>query len=141
MLECKMAFVAIAVEQWDAMVQFYSHLLGQSPQSHRPNMYAEFSMGNIRIGLFQPKPAHQEEFANRRTAKMSLCLEVDNLEHSQHMIDAAYCALSPSIATVPTPYGEVAIASHGRECYAYDPDGNRLILHEAMKPFSAEPSH
>lgn len=30
-------------------------------------------------------------------------------------------------------YGEITIASHGRECYAYDPDGNRLILHEAKR--------
>ena len=31
------------------------------------------------------------------------------------------------------PYGEITIASHGRECYAYDPDGNRLILHESSR--------
>ncbi|MBD0267928.1 MAG: VOC family protein, partial [Cyanobacteria bacterium Co-bin8] len=32
------------------------------------------------------------------------------------------------------PPGPVMIASHGREIYAYDPDGNRLILHQSHPP-------
>ncbi|EDX77907.1 hypothetical protein MC7420_7645 [Coleofasciculus chthonoplastes PCC 7420] len=28
------------------------------------------------------------------------------------------------------PPGEIIVASHGREIYAYDPNGNRLILHQ-----------
>ncbi|MGL4621884.1 MAG: VOC family protein, partial [Chroococcidiopsis sp.] len=29
------------------------------------------------------------------------------------------------------PLGQIVTASHGREIYAYDPDGNRIILHQA----------
>jgi hypothetical protein len=29
------------------------------------------------------------------------------------------------------PASEILLASHGREIYACDPDGNRLILHES----------
>ena len=29
------------------------------------------------------------------------------------------------------PPGEISTASHGQEIYAYDPDGNRLILHQS----------
>ena len=32
-----------------------------------------------------------------------------------------------------TPPGEIIEASHGREIYAYDPAGNRLILHQGKK--------
>jgi hypothetical protein len=52
-----------------------------------------------------------------------MCLEVNNLEDViAHLTDLGY-----------PPPGEIAIASHGREIYAYDPDGNRLILHQSHK--------
>ncbi len=51
---------------------------------------------------------------------MSLCLEVSNLEDAiAHLKTLGY-----------PPPGNISIASHGREIYAYDPDGNRLILHQ-----------
>jgi hypothetical protein len=57
---------------------------------------------------------------------MSLCVEVADL-------DAAIARL---VAIGYPPPGDMLTASHGREIYAYDPDGNRLILHEA-KPITS----
>jgi hypothetical protein len=37
----------------------------------------------------------------------------------------------PYIPNVYAPPGEITTASHGREIYAYDPNSNRLILHES----------
>lgn len=55
--------------------------------------------------------------------KISLCLEVSNLEDAiAHLTALGY-----------PPPGDISIASHGREIYAYDLDGNRLILHQAKK--------
>jgi hypothetical protein len=53
---------------------------------------------------------------------MSLCLEVASLEDS---IDKLTQLGYPPLAQITT-------ASHGREIYAYDPDGNRLILHQSV---------
>ena len=54
---------------------------------------------------------------------MSLCLEVVSLEDS---IDRLAHLGYP-------PRGPITIASHGREIYADDPDGNRLILHQSVE--------
>jgi hypothetical protein len=52
---------------------------------------------------------------------MSLCIEVESLEATiAHLTDLG----------CPPP-GEVITASHGREIYAYDPEGNWLILHQS----------
>ena len=128
-------FIAIAVQQWEPMVQFYHHVLGKAPTPDIPGSYAEFKAGSLKVGLFLPKEDHQLEFAHPSQSAMSLCLEVENLERSRHIIDTAYDALH-QMGYKPLGnhrrYGEIAIASHGRECYAYDPDGNRLILHEGI---------
>ncbi len=51
---------------------------------------------------------------------MSLCLDVENLEVAiAHLTQLGY-----------PPSGDIITASHGREMYAYDPDGNWLILHQ-----------
>jgi len=51
---------------------------------------------------------------------MSLCLEVADLEGAiAHLTQLGY-----------PPSGAIITASHGREVYAYDPDGNWLILHQ-----------
>ena len=56
-----------------------------------------------------------------KQSAISLCLEVEDLEAAIQHLEAI---------AAPAP-GEVVLASHGREIYAYDPEGNRLILHQA----------
>src|SRR5919199_1626300 len=69
----------------------------------------------------EPKPNHLQEFENSSQSSMSLCLEVDDLEDAiAHLTSIGY-----------PPPGEITTASHGREIYAYDPVGNRLILHQS----------
>ncbi|MBA2747243.1 MAG: hypothetical protein H0U45_00545 [Tatlockia sp.] len=52
---------------------------------------------------------------------MSLCLEVEDLASAiAYLINIGY-----------PPPGEIVTASHGKEIYACDPDGNRLILHQS----------
>ncbi|MBD2364392.1 VOC family protein [Anabaena minutissima FACHB-250] len=117
------ALVTIATLNLDKLANFYTNLLTQKPISFIPNVYAEFQLTGIRVGIFQPKKTHESEFQHSATSKMSMCLEVNNLEDAiAHLTDLGY-----------PPPGEIAIASHGREIYAYDPDGNRLILHQSHK--------
>lgn len=128
-------FVAIAVHQWEPMVQFYRSVL--APPSHPliPNSYAEFRAGGLKLALFLPKDDHRPEFAHPAQSAISLCVEVDHLTHALERIDTAYAELEQTEYQEPDGhcrYGAITIASHGRECYAYDPDGNRLILHEAI---------
>jgi predicted enzyme related to lactoylglutathione lyase len=52
---------------------------------------------------------------------MSICWEVSDLE----------AALDRLRKMGYQPPGEIINASHGREIYAYDPDGNRMIIHES----------
>jgi catechol 2,3-dioxygenase-like lactoylglutathione lyase family enzyme len=116
------ALMTLATLDIDKLVNFYTNLLEQQPITNIPNVYAEFNLAGMRLGIFQPKQTHELEFQNAAKSKVSLCLEVSNLEGAiAHITNLGY-----------PPPGKIAIASHGREIYAYDPDGNRLILHETI---------
>lgn len=115
-------FVAISTTDIRTLVEFYSQILQISPAIYHPSVYAEFSLEKVRIGIFQPKSERQLEFTNQ-SSSMSLCLEVEDLERAiACLIELGY-----------PPPGEIIEASHGREIYAYDPTGNRLILHQSNK--------
>ncbi|BAZ50206.1 hypothetical protein NIES4103_28200 [Nostoc sp. NIES-4103] len=116
----KDALVTIASVDFDNLVNFYINLLGQKPASFIPNVYADFQLPGVRLGIFQPKKIHESEFENSARSKLSLCLEVSSLEDAIAHLTTLGCP----------PPGEISIASHGREIYAYDPDGNRLIFHQ-----------
>ncbi|WP_414548938.1 VOC family protein [Anabaena sp. CCY 0017] len=114
------ALVTIASVNFANLVKFYTQLLDKKPTSFIPNVYAEFQLPGVRLGIFQPQKNHTSEFANSANSQISLCLEVNNLEQAiAHLTNLGY-----------PPPGEISTASHGREIYAYDPDGNRLILHQ-----------
>jgi catechol 2,3-dioxygenase-like lactoylglutathione lyase family enzyme len=117
------AFIAIATVNLETMVDFYTQFLGANPITLIPNVYAEFQLMGMRLGIFQPKKSHELEFAAATKSKMSLCFEVSNLEDAiAHLTNIGY-----------PPPDEISIASHGREIYAYDPEGNRLILHQGKE--------
>ncbi|MBN3908931.1 MAG: VOC family protein [Nostoc sp. NMS1] len=125
------AFVTIGSVNFEKLVNFYTKFLEQKPVILIPNVYAEFHLVGMRLGIFKPKNTSESEFeamSNDKPlcvyakSKISLCLEVSNLEDAiAHLIALGY-----------PPPGAISIASHGREIYAYDPDGNRLILHQAV---------
>ncbi|MEM6714137.1 MAG: VOC family protein [Cyanobacteria bacterium P01_D01_bin.6] len=118
---CSEAFVAIATLHLKELADFYEALLTQPPLAFIPERYAEFSIAGLKLGLFQPASAHQAEFSQPAHAAMSLCLEVTDLNAAiAHLTQLGY-----------PPSGQPTQASHGREIYAYDPDGNRLILHQS----------
>jgi hypothetical protein len=125
------AFVTIASVNCENLVNFYTKFLEQKPVVLIPNVYAEFNLFGMRLGIFKPKNTNESEFETMSddmplciyaTSKISLCLEVSNLEDAiAHLTALGY-----------PPPGNISIASHGREIYAYDPDGNRIILHQAL---------
>jgi predicted enzyme related to lactoylglutathione lyase len=119
--QCTDAFVTLASSQIEKLVDFYTNLLSSNPVIIIPNVYAEFQFPGLRLGIFKPKQTHNSEFENSAKTKMSLCLQVNNLENAiAHLTALGY-----------PPPGEIINTSHGREIYAYDPDGNRLILHQS----------
>lgn len=121
--QCTDALVTLAATDLETLTQFYCQLLEQEPKPHIPNVYAEFQLSGLRLGIFNPKESHRAEFSNSTQCFMSLCLEVNNLEEAiAHLAALGY-----------PPPGEIATASHGREIYAYDPAGNRLILHQSIE--------
>jgi predicted enzyme related to lactoylglutathione lyase len=115
-------FVTLVDPDGDTLGRFYSKLFGLEPVVNIPRTYTEFLLPGLRLGIFKPQENHAAEFAGR-SGSMSLCVEVDDLE----------AAIAQFTALGYPPPGEIAIASHGREIYAYDPLGNRLILHEKVK--------
>ena len=118
---CTAALMTLATRDLDKLVLFYTSFWQQKPQIYRQNVHAEFQIAGLRLGIFQPDKSNNAEFANSRNSSMSLCLEVENLESAiAHLTNIGY-PLS----------GEIVTASHGKEVYAYDPDGNRLILHQS----------
>ncbi|MFM7220065.1 MAG: VOC family protein [Nodosilinea sp.] len=124
-------FVALAAQNDQPLVAFYQALFDQPPALWQPGRYAEFALPGLKLGIFCPKPAHQPEFFDPSRdpqapnqagrGSLSLCLEVESLEAAIERLNA--------IGYPPT--ASITQASHGRELYAYDPAGNRLILHEA----------
>lgn len=114
------ALVTIATLNFNQLVNFYIDLLTKKPVIYIPNVYAELQLPGVRLGIFQPKKTHTSEFTTSTKSTISLCLEVSNLEDAiAHLTNLGY-----------PPPGEISIASHGREIYTYDPDGNRIILHQ-----------
>ena len=118
---CTAAFVTLATSNFDKLVLFYTDLWQQKPQIYRQSVYAEFQISGLRLGIFQPDKSNNAEFANSCNSRMSLCLEVEDLNSAiAHLTNIGY-----------PPPGEIVTASHGKEVYAYDPDSNRLILHQS----------
>lgn len=115
--------MAIAARQFDPLLSFYSQLLERSPASLIPGVYAEFQLPGLTLGIFRPKAA-PADFSSPQPQGMSLCLEVEDLDGAIAHITQLGCP----------PSGPIITASHGREIYAYDPEGNWLILHESPKP-------
>jgi predicted enzyme related to lactoylglutathione lyase len=102
------------------LVGFYQDFLGCSPVIDVPGSYAEFQgFDGLRLGIFWPQASHRVEFAAATSGAMSLCVEVADLEAAIARVRAAGGQCSGTIFT----------ATHGQETYAYDPAGNRLILH------------
>lgn len=116
------AFITLASVKMDRLVAFYQALLQQFPNLYFPNKYAEFQLqGGLRIGIFKPREDHLSEFNQPHNSTISLCLEVVDLDS----------AIAQLICLGYPPKTEIINASHGKELYAYDPDGNRLILHQS----------
>lgn len=119
--KCTNAFVTLATDNLSQLVYFYTKLWQQEPQIYRENVYAEFQLFDLRLGIFQPSKSNKALFANSQNSKMSLCFEVEDLTGAIAHLTNIGCP----------PPGKVVTASHGQEMYAYDPDGNRLIWHQA----------
>jgi predicted enzyme related to lactoylglutathione lyase len=112
------AFITIAAQNWLTSVTFYQTLCQTPPLTYQADRYAEFDLAGLRIGIYKPKAS--EATAPQPYPRLSLCLEVSDLEAAiAHLTQSGY----------PVPAG-IQTVSHGREVYAYDPDGNRLILYE-----------
>ncbi|MBW4465599.1 MAG: glyoxalase [Pegethrix bostrychoides GSE-TBD4-15B] len=118
-MQLEQIFVALADSISGQLLPFYQGLFEQAP-SIQQSGYAEFELPGLRLGIFRPQAKHQAEFTGG-AGSISLCLEVASLEAA---IDRLNRLGYP-------PPGAVITASHGREIYAYDPAGNRLILHES----------
>jgi len=114
-------FVTISTDEIQLLVDFYSQLFQKQPIVYQASIYAEFQLEKFRLGIFKPKSERQVEFDNLSNG-MSLCLEVEQLEAAiAYISEIGY-----------PPAGQIIEASHGREIYAYDPAGNRLILHQSI---------
>jgi predicted enzyme related to lactoylglutathione lyase len=111
--------VTIATPDFDRSWKFYVHLLNQQPRPFMPHVYAEFRLPGIVLGIFRPQTP--SDFGTGAGA-MSLCLEVADVE----------LALSQVMPLASQPLVDIMTASHGREAYIYDPDGNRIILHQSI---------
>ena len=113
-------FITLSSVQIARQVSFYSYLLEIEPKISTAT-YAEFRLLGLRLAVFCPKASNVDEFLAKTSGAMSLCLEVKDL---------AYAFTRLHSLGYPPP-GEIMHPAHGAEIYAYDPDGNRLILHQS----------
>lgn len=118
-LHCNGALVTLATADLAKLTRFYGDLFGVRPEVSLGGVYAEFQLPGLRLGIFRPRPGDRGEFASG-CGPMSLCWQVEHLEDAiARFRDLGY-----------PPPGDIIVASHGREIYAFDPDGNRIILSE-----------
>ena len=113
-------FLAISADNIQILTDFYSQLLQKQPDVYRASVYAEFQLEKLCIAIFKPNSDNEKEFKNLGSS-MSLCIEVEDLD----------MAIATLTKMGYPPLGEIIMASHGKESYAYDPEGNRLILHQS----------
>lgn len=113
-------FISLASIDTDVLTKFYIELFSIEPTLIIPQKYSEFQLNSLRLAIFTPKPDHQHEFMHPHQSPLSLCVTVANLDHAiAHLHKIEY------------PHStEINTASHGREIYIYDPDGNRIILYQ-----------
>lgn len=122
-LHCRDVFLTLATVRFELLVGFYQQLFEQPPQPHISQSYAEFRLPGLRLAIFQPNADHAAEFSASSSGGMSVCVEVENLETAiAHLTNMGHAPTQPIIT-----------ASHGREIYITDPDGNRLILHQSAE--------
>ncbi|NEQ51572.1 MAG: glyoxalase [Leptolyngbya sp. SIO3F4] len=119
-IKVEAAYITLASENLQVLVEFYRRLLGCPPVTYIPERYAEFAVSGLRLALFKPNVDHQKEFIGPASS-MSICLEVESLED----------AIETLTSLGYPPPGKIIHASHGKESYAYDPAKNRLILHQS----------
>ncbi len=116
---CYEVFIALSSAHVSRQVRFYQALFVIEPTSSS-STYAEFRLPGLRLAIFTPKTENAAEFAATSSGPMSLCLEVSDLAGMiAHLTSLGYPVA-----------GGIMHTSHGQEIYAYDPDGNRLILHQ-----------
>jgi len=115
------AFAAIGSEAFDRAVAFYVGLLGREPDERAGDTYAAFLLPGLKLGVFRPSRARVEGFRNptARQVGLNLVLRVPDLARAAAEVERLG-------GSADAPFD----APHGRELYAYDPDGNRLILVE-----------
>jgi catechol 2,3-dioxygenase-like lactoylglutathione lyase family enzyme len=121
MLNAVDTLVTIGAVNLECLVAFYSDLLGKSPVKHSPGVYAEFHFPALKLGLFAPKSPGLLQPARPPSMGMALCFEVADLK----------AAIAHLTALGYRPPGSIIHAAHGQEIYAYDPEGNGLILHQS----------
>ncbi|MGF1518925.1 MAG: glyoxalase [Nodosilinea sp.] len=121
-LGCTSAFITLSSTEFEPLVEFYGALLGQGAKPYQADRYAEFCLPGLRLAIFRPRSDQAGQFSAPDSGAMSLCLEVVDLT-------AAIALLTHLGYPPPEP---IMTASHGHEVYAYDPDGNRLILHQSL---------
>ncbi|MFQ4140399.1 glyoxalase [Nodosilinea sp. PGN35] len=112
--------MALGSVEFERLVGFYGELLSQAARPYQRDRYAEFQLPGLRLAIFRPQVDQVAQFAAPDSGAMSLCLEV---------VDLAAAIARLTGLGYPPPGPELT-AAHGREIYAYDPDGNRLILYQ-----------
>ena len=51
--QCTEAFVTLATNNFEELVNFYIHFLSQNPSNHIKNVYAEFQISGLKLGIFK----------------------------------------------------------------------------------------
>lgn len=115
--------ITLAVQNLAVMQTFYSALLGVMPHLAVSDRYVGFAVNGQRLGLFRPRQSEQQDWRSTPGA-WSLCLYVPDLQAAcQTVLSAGGHIATKAIAE-----------DYGRECYAQDPEGNRLILCQGSPP-------
>jgi predicted enzyme related to lactoylglutathione lyase len=120
---CTEVFAAIGANDYSATVDFYRRLFGREPDERSRDIYVAFHLPGLHLGIFEPRASNRPEFLNPADghSSLNLVLRVPHVEQARTEL----AALNPV-----RPPGPIQPTNYGREFYAYDPEGNRLIVVE-----------
>lgn len=70
-VQCTNVFVSLPKVDVEKLVQFYTELFGKYPVNYIPNIYGDFQVPGLGLGIFKPREKHRQEWEGKRTLNKS----------------------------------------------------------------------
>ena len=113
-IETEAVLISLKTADYQVLTDFYTRLLGDA-QRQKPDKWAFFKLPGVHLVIWADTQTHSP-------GPLELCLQVANLEATMSQLHEL------------GPCSPIQTASHGRESFLKDPNGNTIILYQPNQP-------